>query len=347
MISLFRKIRQKLLSQNQISRYLVYAIGEIILVIVGILIALQVNNLNETRKSKIELNKTIDNLEEDLVANYHFANSKLQFYRNSDSLLRLTIAGDLTIEDYKNNSDLRNILVDWDLFTPQTDNIYKLIESEKLISADLIPLLQSVKLLKQQETWLTHAWEKLDAVVDDNFKFYSENIWSNVDSNKGIEFRQNSPTYKQKAILYSSLSRNYANNITRYKARNLATLSWIQRAKNNLTNVDLKQYLNSIGMKPFQQIDCGASINDLTTPRTYRSHELAINGTNKKIVLRLSFNKGANLDSLVLNPLEIAPIYSLAVGRSGDYNILVERLDNNGKCIQKFGAVHNGYLLIE
>ncbi|MGD1947916.1 MAG: DUF6090 family protein [Croceivirga sp.] len=49
MIQLFRRIRQKLLSENKLSTYLVYAIGEIILVMIGILLALQVNNWNEKR----------------------------------------------------------------------------------------------------------------------------------------------------------------------------------------------------------------------------------------------------------------------------------------------------------
>jgi hypothetical protein len=46
MIKFFRKIRQKLLSENKFSKYLLYAIGEIILVVIGILIALQINNQN-------------------------------------------------------------------------------------------------------------------------------------------------------------------------------------------------------------------------------------------------------------------------------------------------------------
>ncbi|TDQ17015.1 hypothetical protein DFQ04_1663 [Algoriphagus boseongensis] len=53
MLTFFRKIRQKLLSQNRVTRYLVYAIGEILLVVIGILIALQVNNWNEQRKAAI------------------------------------------------------------------------------------------------------------------------------------------------------------------------------------------------------------------------------------------------------------------------------------------------------
>jgi len=52
MIKIFRKFRQKLLQQNKIGSYLKYAIGEIFLVVIGILIALQVNNWNEQRKSR-------------------------------------------------------------------------------------------------------------------------------------------------------------------------------------------------------------------------------------------------------------------------------------------------------
>ncbi|WP_075348600.1 DUF6090 family protein [Algoriphagus marinus] len=68
MISLFRKIRQKLLQQNRVTRYLIYAMGEILLVVIGILIALQVNNWNEIRKQRqVEL-KYFVNLKNDLNA---------------------------------------------------------------------------------------------------------------------------------------------------------------------------------------------------------------------------------------------------------------------------------------
>ena len=52
MIKFFRKIRQKMLTENKFSKYLLYAIGEIVLVVIGILIALQVNNMNEVEKVK-------------------------------------------------------------------------------------------------------------------------------------------------------------------------------------------------------------------------------------------------------------------------------------------------------
>lgn len=53
MIKFFRHIRQRLVNENKFSKYLLYAIGEIILVVIGILIALQINNWNEARKNNI------------------------------------------------------------------------------------------------------------------------------------------------------------------------------------------------------------------------------------------------------------------------------------------------------
>ncbi|MGB5357241.1 MAG: DUF6090 family protein [Eudoraea sp.] len=66
MIKFFRRIRQRLLSQNKFSKYLLYAIGEILLVVIGILIALQVNDWNEGRKQRLVELKYFYNLKNDL-----------------------------------------------------------------------------------------------------------------------------------------------------------------------------------------------------------------------------------------------------------------------------------------
>ena len=51
MIKFFRHIRRSLINQNNMGKYFKYAIGEILLVVIGILIALQINNWNEGRKT--------------------------------------------------------------------------------------------------------------------------------------------------------------------------------------------------------------------------------------------------------------------------------------------------------
>ncbi|MGB5203552.1 DUF6090 family protein [Eudoraea sp.] len=70
MFKFFRKIRFDLMEKNKTGKYLKYAIGEIVLVVIGILIALQINNWNEERKDRIELDnyliKIADNIDQDI-----------------------------------------------------------------------------------------------------------------------------------------------------------------------------------------------------------------------------------------------------------------------------------------
>ena len=52
MVRFFRNISQKLAAENKVMAYFRYAVGEILLVVIGILVALQVNNWNENQKQK-------------------------------------------------------------------------------------------------------------------------------------------------------------------------------------------------------------------------------------------------------------------------------------------------------
>jgi hypothetical protein len=71
MIKFFRKIRQRLLSENKFSKYLIYAVGEIVLVVIGILIALSINNWNELRKENETVKSSLvaikSNINEDIT----------------------------------------------------------------------------------------------------------------------------------------------------------------------------------------------------------------------------------------------------------------------------------------
>lgn len=70
MIKFFRKIRHRLLNENKFSKYLIYAIGEIFLVVIGILIALQINNWNEAKKDRAYEIKMLSEIEKGLRADH-------------------------------------------------------------------------------------------------------------------------------------------------------------------------------------------------------------------------------------------------------------------------------------
>ena len=120
MIKFFRSIRKTLLSEGKKSKYFKYAIGEIVLVVIGILIALQINNWNENRKSQEKIDNYFEKMlvemrqKKDLLKNYQKGNLKfnqdveriahITADKNADSipvlkslLGSLTVAGDPNI----------------------------------------------------------------------------------------------------------------------------------------------------------------------------------------------------------------------------------------------------------
>jgi hypothetical protein len=74
MLRFFRQIRQRLLTDNKFSKYLLYAVGEILLVMIGILLALQVNNWNEGQKNLKKGHEILVDVKE----NIEFNNTQFQ-----------------------------------------------------------------------------------------------------------------------------------------------------------------------------------------------------------------------------------------------------------------------------
>ena len=114
MIKFFRKIRQNLLMENKTGKYFKYAVGEIVLVVVGILIALSINNWNEKRKIKqketVILKEFLTSINSDLKAYESFSDPKIERKkRGLDSLFtyvfdKKEIKDSLFIDFYTNMS---------------------------------------------------------------------------------------------------------------------------------------------------------------------------------------------------------------------------------------------------
>jgi len=81
LIKFYRKIRQKMLTENKFSKYLLYAVGEIVLVVIGILIALQINNWNESRKQSISENAFITSVKKDLKEDKDYTNLVIELIK--------------------------------------------------------------------------------------------------------------------------------------------------------------------------------------------------------------------------------------------------------------------------
>ena len=92
MLTLFRRIRKGLLGSSETKKYTLYAIGEIALVVIGILIALQINNRNEWRKDRADEKIAIVELSED------FQLDQKEYEEVRDKLVKIMISMALILE---------------------------------------------------------------------------------------------------------------------------------------------------------------------------------------------------------------------------------------------------------
>jgi competence protein ComGC len=102
MIKFFRKIRYDLMEKNKTGKYFKYAIGEIVLVVIGILIALSINNWNEERKNILNESQLVKNIIEDLRLDSEHINQSLNELTNQLYIIDHLIAKVLNSENELN-----------------------------------------------------------------------------------------------------------------------------------------------------------------------------------------------------------------------------------------------------
>lgn len=132
MIKLFKNIRKKLLSEVKIGGYLVYATGEIFLVVIGILIALGINNWNEERKKEAKALYYIASIVEDLKENVVYIKRRngeiIREKEFSDQIVNRISDKSATIDTIEKigRSEIGQLFYS---FSPLSDNTYQTLQS--------------------------------------------------------------------------------------------------------------------------------------------------------------------------------------------------------------------------
>ena len=146
MIKFFRQIRQRLLTDNKFSKYLLYAVGEILLVVIGILIALQVNNWNEKRKDYLEFRNILFGIIGDLNEDaFQITRSLRRVDENNKKIKSF-----LNHEDYMDftRDSLERSLETFYTSIPWTTNNF-----DRLIKSDIIEYENNEELIKEIKTY--------------------------------------------------------------------------------------------------------------------------------------------------------------------------------------------------
>lgn len=145
-MKIFHRIRQNLLAQGRIARYLTYAIGEILLVVIGILIALQINTWNENRINKDKEKLIINDLRKEFQKNKVKLESTINYHRDLFKATQgvMQLIGEPEEILFKHNIDsLLYLALDYGDFSPSESVISELISSGKLnlISSEELRML--------------------------------------------------------------------------------------------------------------------------------------------------------------------------------------------------------------
>ena len=147
MIKFFRKIRQNLLSEGKTGKYFKYAIGEIVLVVIGILLALQINNWNEERKENLKEQAILKRLVKEFKSNRKQLLEKIESRNDiNQNCNRL-----LTFYTAPENAQLDSILMYLGSIVPTT---YDPIQND-LVKSGSIEIVRSEELKQLLINWST------------------------------------------------------------------------------------------------------------------------------------------------------------------------------------------------
>ena len=187
MLRFFSKIRLKLAAENRPVKYMRYAIGEILLVVIGILIALQVNNWNQERKDLKEGKLIRQNIHEEFIKNQELL--KVSRKSNEEALssgkLLISLVGADKFELAKHNLDsLFNSSMMADSYLPTSNSLQDIMQSGRM------NLLNNAELKNTILSW--------NAALD-LFKEYKE-VQTNWQNNQFMPYTLSVISYKQMDI---------------------------------------------------------------------------------------------------------------------------------------------------
>ena len=210
MIKFFRLIRFSMLNRNQTKKYVLYALGEIILVVIGILIALQINNWNEQQKLDQEEQKLLSALNKEIKTNLSNLERSIQY---NDTIIQKS---ETLLYEGLSNADHKFEVSD--IFTAMGYN-YNNIESSitdeilgtnsrALISNDSV--LIQIRVLKQEYDnaektifYVDEFWnfQVASFVTKSGLGIYWAGEFENIDEAYKIDFKPNKEFYSLLGIM--------------------------------------------------------------------------------------------------------------------------------------------------
>lgn len=351
MIKIFRNIRQGLLSEGRTVKYIKYAIGEIVLVVIGILIAVQLNNWNQNRISNAHIEKLLDKVEEDLIHNVKLTNEIINYYHMHDSLSRIVIGGKLTMDDYYSNSSLGTLILQFQIMNIITENTDKLIELEESIPPRYTQVILAAKELRRTSSYDENTWIAVRDQRYKNIEFLASNfLWFAKTDSASTEERYHYFTYdteyKKRVADYWFKTSHMALTTQYHRSVSLKMLGIIKTLRYGYNADQLRHFYNSLGVNPYVQMDCNDEIRRNSKYNSPPERILIANLSNQPGEIWIKDANEQLIEKRELDSQEYFIFQEFILGIDVDFFTVIE-WHQNGQCAKKFIETRNGYLIIE
>ena len=261
MIKFFRHIRKSLLEQNKMGNYFKYALGEILLVMIGILLALQVSNWNEQRKQRKSIEALLNVFEDELNTNIKSCNRFMEYGYRRDSVFNMYLDNEIT-KDMLRKNGARYLGFNTSMRQFIDDHLNEIIANEKQLPQAYRSLIPDLKELKRRLESRRY-WEKAAIEISkERFKEMADTYpwnykYDSISNEKRINLILNDSLYKNKIIHYHSYQL-YENvwDASLIRTTSVAVLWKIMniRKKDNPPQIDT--FLNNLELTPFKKIPC-------------------------------------------------------------------------------------------
>lgn len=230
--------------KNQTGKYFKYAIGEIVLVVIGILIALQINNWNENRKKEKQLDTIYSTIEQNLKTDLKAIKVPIEFYEKLDSTLSKILTTNYTTAfldtvnetNYLHCIPCKSNINFYETFEIQDNGLELLKKYEDSQSINGNEFSQEIiQFYTTQGEALTRFNDLLTKEAYANLKYYEQFQWySDYSIGKynpdAIAYFLNDQNYKNKAANFKIfIGRNHLRNLNNYKLGAEAIISKIEK----------------------------------------------------------------------------------------------------------------------
>jgi hypothetical protein len=353
MLRFFRNIRQKLIEQENVRKYMWYALGEILLVMIGILLALQINNWNEQRKQEQEVIRVLtdfaDNIESGVLRSdpaYHLMPA-IQLDSVHYHILNQSLEPDLL--DNSLMADSRDLLID-PMYTLDAsgwlydENISTILENERLFPKRFSSVIFRVRRLNAAYQTMLSDQEELKAMQQENQRYLRAKEWlhkTDAESfRQRIDFFHTDTRFRNHLRSYQKKNARFIQQLDTFLKYQIFTWMEFQALVHEKSLEEIFERIESAGYQKAEEVACDNKLKEHGYASFYTWFPI-LNKTSKPVEIYMrNFVSNTMYLYLTIEPGEYA-------GAAANTDFPFLQVGTNNTCERQYAVSWDKIVVIE